>query len=70
MGGGEVIDTGWHSTYRLLALADEAAAAWGDALPEETREHIADACHHRLVAVGLIEPHVAAERAVRRVPAA
>jgi predicted dehydrogenase len=23
MGGGEVIDTGWHSTYRLLALAGE-----------------------------------------------
>ena len=54
----------------LLALAEEAAGAWGDVLPEETREHIADACHHRLVAVGLIEPHVAAERAVRRAPAA
>jgi predicted dehydrogenase len=23
MGGGEVIDTGWHATYRLLALANE-----------------------------------------------
>jgi predicted dehydrogenase len=23
MGGGEVLDTGWHSSYRLLALADE-----------------------------------------------
>ena len=23
MGGGEVLDTGWHATYRLLALADE-----------------------------------------------
>jgi predicted dehydrogenase len=23
MGGGEVIDTGWHATYRLLALADD-----------------------------------------------
>ena len=33
----------------LLARANEAAGAWGDALPEETREHIADACHHRLV---------------------
>ena len=53
----------------LLARADEAAAAWGDALPEETREHIVDACHHRLVAVGLIEPR-GAERAVRRAPAA
>jgi ribonucleoside-diphosphate reductase beta chain len=54
----------------LLARADEAAAAWGDVLPEKTREHIADACHHRLVAVGLIAPHAAAERAVRRAPAA
>ena len=54
----------------LLAHAAEAAEAWGDALPEETREHIADACHHRLVAVGLIQPHMAAERALRRAPAA
>jgi ribonucleoside-diphosphate reductase beta chain len=54
----------------LLAHADEAAAAWGDALPDETREYIADACHHRLVAGGLIEPHGAAERVVRRAPAA
>jgi predicted dehydrogenase len=23
MGGGEVIDTGWHATYRLLAIADD-----------------------------------------------
>ena len=23
MGGGEVLDTGWHATYRLLALADD-----------------------------------------------
>jgi ribonucleoside-diphosphate reductase beta chain len=55
---------------QLLARAEEAVAAWGDVLPEKTREHIADACHHRLVAVGLIEPHVAAERVVRRAPAA
>ena len=54
----------------LLTHAAEAAEAWGDALPEETRDHIADACHHRLVAVGLIQPHMAAERAVRRAPAA
>lgn len=54
----------------LLALADEAAAAWGDVLPEETRERIADLCHHRLVAVGLVEPRNEAERAVRRAPAA
>jgi ribonucleoside-diphosphate reductase beta chain len=55
---------------QLLAHADEAATAWGDVLPEETREYIADACHHRLVAVGLIEPYGTAERAVRRAPAA
>jgi ribonucleoside-diphosphate reductase beta chain len=54
----------------LLARAEEAAAAWGDALPDRTREYIADACHHRLAAVGLVEAHGAAERAVRRAPAA
>jgi ribonucleoside-diphosphate reductase beta chain len=54
------------SLAELLARADEAAAAWGDALPVETREYIADACHHRLVAVGLMEPH----GAVRHAPAA
>ncbi len=54
----------------LLARAEEAAAAWGDALPDETREYIADACHHRLAAVGLVEPRVAAKRTVRRAPAA
>jgi ribonucleoside-diphosphate reductase beta chain len=58
------------SLDELLARADEAAAAWGDVLPDETRAYIADACHHRLVAVGLIEPHGAAVRAVRRAPAA
>jgi ribonucleoside-diphosphate reductase beta chain len=54
----------------LLARAEDATEAWGDAISPATREHIADICHHRLVAVGLIEPHVAAERAVRRAPAA
>src|SRR5918998_86202 len=44
----------------LLARADEATEAWGDALPAATREHIADMCHHRLSAVGLIEAHAAA----------
>jgi ribonucleoside-diphosphate reductase beta chain len=44
----------------LLARAEEAAAAWGDAVPSATRERVADACHHRLAAVGLIEPHMAA----------
>ena len=54
----------------LLTHAEAAATAWGDVLPEDTREHLADACHHRLVAAGLIEPHAATERAVRRAPAA
>ena len=58
------------SLEELLALADEAAVAWGDALPDETSEYITGVCHHRLVAVGLIEPHAAAEQAVRRAPAA
>ena len=44
----------------MLASAEDAAAAWGDAVPPATRERIADACHHRLAAVGLIEPHMAA----------
>jgi ribonucleoside-diphosphate reductase beta chain len=44
----------------LLARAEQAAAAWGDAVPAATREHVADMCHHRLSAAGLIEPRVAA----------
>jgi len=44
----------------LLARAEEAASAWGDAVTDATREHIADLCHHRLAAVGLIEPRAAA----------
>ena len=54
----------------LLARAEDATEAWGDAILPTTREHIADLCHHRLAAVGLIPPHVAAERGVRRAPAA
>ena len=44
----------------LLARAKDATEAWGDAVTDATREHIADMCHHRLAAVGLIEAHVAA----------
>jgi ribonucleoside-diphosphate reductase beta chain len=44
----------------LLARAKDAAEAWGDAITPATREHIADMCHHRLAAVGLIEAHAAA----------
>jgi ribonucleoside-diphosphate reductase beta chain len=43
----------------LLARAEDATDAWGDAIPPATREHIADICHHRLAAVGLIEAHLA-----------
>jgi ribonucleoside-diphosphate reductase beta chain len=54
----------------LLARSEDATGAWGDVLPPSTREFIADLAHHRLAAVGLIEPHAAAERRVRRAPAA
>jgi ribonucleoside-diphosphate reductase beta chain len=54
----------------LLARAEDATEAWGDAITDSTREHLADLCHHRLAAVGLVEPYVPAERAVRRAPAA
>jgi ribonucleoside-diphosphate reductase beta chain len=54
----------------LLARAEDASEAWGDAITDATRQHIADICHHRLAAVGLVEPHVALERGVRRAPAA
>jgi ribonucleoside-diphosphate reductase beta chain len=54
----------------LLARSEDATGAWGDVLPASTREFIADLSHHRLAAVGLVESHVAADRAVRRAPAA
>jgi ribonucleoside-diphosphate reductase beta chain len=54
----------------LLARSEDATGAWGDVLPASTREFIADLSHHRLAAVGLIEPQGTAERAVRRAPAA
>jgi len=44
----------------LLARAEDAADAWGDAVPAATRERVADMCHHRLSAVGLIEHRAAA----------
>jgi ribonucleoside-diphosphate reductase beta chain len=54
----------------LLARAEEAATAWGDVLPEDTREYVAGTCHHRLVAVGLVKPHMLTEQALRPAPAA
>jgi hypothetical protein len=44
----------------LPALSEVAAAAWGDVIPPATHERVADMCHHRLSAVGLIDPRVAA----------
>jgi ribonucleoside-diphosphate reductase beta chain len=44
----------------LLARAEDAAAAWGDAVPPGTRERVPHMCAHRLSAAGLIERRVAA----------
>ena len=44
----------------LLAGAEEASAAWGDAVPAATREHSASLCARRLSAGGLIEERAAA----------
>jgi ribonucleoside-diphosphate reductase beta chain len=39
----------------MLARAEDAAAAWGDAVPAATRERAARMCHRRLSVAGLIE---------------
>jgi ribonucleoside-diphosphate reductase beta chain len=44
----------------LMARAEEAAEAWGDAVPPATRERVAHSCAHRLAAAGLIERRLAA----------
>jgi rubredoxin len=44
----------------LLARAEDAAAAWGDAVPAATRERIARMCARRLSVAGLIERPAAA----------
>jgi len=44
----------------LLERAEEAAAAWGDAVPAPTREHSAHKVAHRLHVAGLIEARAAA----------
>jgi ribonucleoside-diphosphate reductase beta chain len=44
----------------LLAQAEDAAAAWGDAVPPATRERIAPMCARRRSVAGLIEAHAAA----------
>jgi ribonucleoside-diphosphate reductase beta chain len=43
----------------LLARAEEAADAWGDAIPRATRESSAHKCAHRLHVAGLVEAHAA-----------
>ncbi len=49
----EVIDT-------VLSRVEEAAAAWGDALPSEIRDMIAPMCHRRLSVAKLLPGRVAA----------
>lgn len=44
----------------LLAQAEEAAAAWGDVVPAETRERIAPMCARRLAVARLIKARAAA----------
>jgi ribonucleoside-diphosphate reductase beta chain len=44
----------------LLARAEDAAEAWGDAVPAATRESSARKCAHRLHVAGLIETPAAA----------
>jgi ribonucleoside-diphosphate reductase beta chain len=44
----------------MLARAEAAAAAWGDAVPPATRQRAAEMCHHRLAVAGLIEHYAAA----------
>ena len=41
----------------MLARAEDAAAAWGDAVPAATRESAAHKCARRLSVVHLIDPH-------------
>jgi ribonucleoside-diphosphate reductase beta chain len=49
----DVIDT-------VLVQAEEAAAAWGDAVPEHIRERIAPVCRRRLSYARLIGTRAAA----------
>jgi ribonucleoside-diphosphate reductase beta chain len=44
----------------LLARAEDAAAAWGDVVPDATRERVARMCAHRLHVAGLIGARAAA----------
>jgi ribonucleoside-diphosphate reductase beta chain len=44
----------------LLASAEQAATAWGDAVPAATRQHVAHSCAHRLMVARLIDTPAAA----------
>jgi ribonucleoside-diphosphate reductase beta chain len=44
----------------LLERAEDAAGAWGDAVPGDTRERVAHMCARRLSVAGLIETRAAA----------
>jgi ribonucleoside-diphosphate reductase beta chain len=49
--------------HDLLARAEEAAEAWGDAVPPDTREYVARLCARRLHVAGLIDEPAVAELA-------
>jgi ribonucleoside-diphosphate reductase beta chain len=44
----------------VLAQAEEAAAAWGDAVPDDIRESVVPHCRRRLSVAKLIETRAAA----------
>ncbi|HEY1519846.1 MAG TPA: hypothetical protein VGF91_25705 [Solirubrobacteraceae bacterium] len=44
----------------LLAKADDASSAWGDAVPESTREYVTRMCRRRLASAGLLRSQAAA----------
>ena len=44
----------------MLAQAEDAATAWGDAVPVATRERAARMCHRRLASAGLIDARAVA----------
>ena len=49
-----------HLIQGVLAGAEDAAAAWGDAVPPATRERAVRMCARRLAIAGLTEAHAAA----------
>jgi ribonucleoside-diphosphate reductase beta chain len=49
-----------HVIDDVLTSAEEAAWAWGDAVPSEMREAIAPMCRHRLSVAKLLDSRAAA----------